>query len=529
MIYSTLIRRLVIASIEARYGHYDIADRLADRCLPETSIIRKTLMNAVCDPRFKLHVNQVRGWKKIATAGLENLAELLLSMENLTQDLAEEVLDQFLTEWMLRMLDISNDENRSEVKMDIFNPHKGKSVEDATEEDIPAVHYEPDEGADPTAEITEALNSFGDLDPRPKESEEEKDLETTPIGPSLYQEGKKSPFPAQAQEGLTPMDKDDETPEEEKTGSSDNADCEMNSPEHHQGVGEHEAESAVALENRFLSHIPPSLVKLAKLIGRSGEDDSVPSGHFQSATKSDIAGVSTGNDLSSVLPSELALLADPRTDSLFFKNYVTKKLQVFSSVSRGHKGKKKQDGPIIICLDTSSSMAGEPMLVAKALTIAVCIIAQRRHRKVLVIKYSETHHMYSLQNLATQRKDFMKFLSIVTSGGNNENDLFHWLVSDVIPNEGDYKTADILCVSDFGWGMIEDNTAEKIMEEKKNGLRIYGLNIGYNEYGSLTEYYKNMGFVAPEDICDSLWSYSRGVCKEEMKPSRKKQFQVIKP
>lgn len=521
MIYSTLIRRLVSASVEARYGQYDIADRLADRCLPETSVIRKTLMNAVCDPRFKLHVNQVRRWKKLAAEGLENLAELLMSTEDLTQDLVEEILDRFLTEWLLRMLDISNDEKRKEVKMDMMKSQRKDPCENTPEDDSPAVHYEPDDLGDPTGEMTQALKSFEDPIPRPEKTEEEDGRESTPIGPALYQKGKKSPFPAQAQKGLpTPAD-DGEVPEEGKSGSSDDADCEMDSPEHHQGFGQHEAESQVVLENRFLSHIPPSLVKLARLIGRAGDDESEPSGYFQSASKSDIAGVSTGNDLSSVLPSELALLADPRTDSLFFKNYVTRKLQVFSSVSRGHRGRKRQDGPIIICLDTSSSMSGEPMLVAKALTIAVCIIAQRRHRKVLVVKYSETHHMYSLQNLAMQRKDFMKFLSIATSGGNNEDSLFRWLVSDVIPNEGDYKSADILCVSDFGWGIIGDDTTGKILEEKKKGLRIYGLNIGDAGYCGLTGFYEDMGAATPEDICDSLWSYNKGVCREEKKPSKR--------
>lgn len=514
MIYSTLIRRLVSASIEARYGKYDIADRLADRCLPETSIIRKMLMNAVCDPRFKLHVNQVRGWKTMAKEGLENLARLLVSIPDLSEGQAEDILNEFLNEWMIRMLSISNERDRKELTLEkTARPRTRGSAEEEDREEQSPIHYEPKEESDPMEEMQKALDGF-EYNFQTNDNDRPASI---PSAPSIKSPEEKRPVPVRSNNDPSAIDNEDDLPR--NTSSEENeSQMETESQKHHQGYGGYEAESSVTLEDRFLSHIPPSLVKLAKLIGRADNDEMEPSGHFPSASKCDIAGVSTGNDLSSVLPSELALLADPRTDSLFFKNYVTKKLQVFSSVSRGHRGKKRQDGPIIICLDTSSSMTGEPMLVAKALTIAVCIIAQRKHRKVMVVKYSETQQMYSLWNLAMQRKDFMRFLSIAASGGNDEDSLFRYLTEDVIPYEGDYKTADILCVSDFGWGCISSETVVKINEEKKKGLRIYGLNIGERGYLQ-SDFYENLGSSAPDQICDSLWSYSRGVCREEKKPS----------
>lgn len=514
MIYSTLIRRLISVSIEARYGKYDIADRLADRCLPETSIIRKTLMNAVCDPRFKLHVNQVRGWKMMATEALENLAGLLASTPDLSEDQAEEVLNEFLNEWMIRMLSITNERDRKELTLEkTIRPRTKDNSEEEDREEQSPIHYEPEEESDPMEEMQKALDGF-EYNSQTNDTERPASI---PSAPSIKSSREKSPV----LDHTEPSGEDNEDDQPRNTSPEENGSpMETESQNHHQGYGGYEAESTVSLEDRFLSHIPPSLVKLAKLIGRSGNDEMEPSGHFPSASKCDIAGVSTGNDLSSVLPSELALLADPRTDSLFFKNYVTKKLQVFSSVSKGHRGKKRQDGPIIICLDTSSSMTGEPMLVAKALAIAVCIIAQRKHRKVMVVKYSQTQQMYSLWNLAMQRKDFMHFLSIAASGGNDEDSLFRYLTEDVIPYEGDYKTADILCVSDFGWGCVSSETVAKINEEKKKGLRIYGLNIGERGYLQ-SDFYENLGSSSPDQICDSLWSYSRGVCREEKKPSRR--------
>ena len=80
MLYNVLIRRLVTASEESRSRDEDIADRLVRRCVEETDLIRQTLMNAVCDPRFKMHVGVVRGWKRMAMEALHNLVGLLLAI-----------------------------------------------------------------------------------------------------------------------------------------------------------------------------------------------------------------------------------------------------------------------------------------------------------------------------------------------------------------------------------------------------------------------------------------------------------------
>jgi hypothetical protein len=39
-------------------------------------------------------------------------------------------------------------------------------------------------------------------------------------------------------------------------------------------------------------------------------------------------------------------------------------------------------------------------------------------------------------------------------GGNDENSMFEWLFREILPREEKFRTADILCISDFGWGSI---------------------------------------------------------------------------
>ena len=264
-------------------------------------------------------------------------------------------------------------------------------------------------------------------------------------------------------------------------------------------------------ENRFLRSIPKDLLRLAKIIGRSASVDFKPSGHFPTAAKSDITGITIGDNLSSLLPSETALLSCPATQPTFYHNYVEKRLQIFASASSGNAPVTHQDGPVIICLDTSGSMRGEKVEIACNLTMAITIIAQRRKRDVLVVKYSDWHFLLKVTKLSRQREDLEKFLSSYQGCGNAENELFRWLFKDILPNEKAFDTADILCITDFGWEPLNDYTIKLIESFKRKGMIFYGLNVlGFEKWSvdSMTT------------VCDSLWKWSSNHL-EEMNTQKK--------
>ena len=129
--------------------------------------------------------------------------------------------------------------------------------------------------------------------------------------------------------------------------------------------------------------------------------------------------------------------------------------------------------------------------------------------------------LFTLHNIEQQRKDLLSFLSTAELAGNDENSLFQWLFNDVLPYDGDYDCADILCISDFGWTPIEDDVMSLIKEEKAKGVMFYGLNIAKgDEQESFYGYDFNNAFGmennngTPKDVCDSLWEYRNGVCKQ---------------
>lgn len=557
MRYTALIHHLLIASEEARRTDKDVAERLKGACVNGINLIRETLMNAVCDPRFKMHVGVIPGWRKLAQRHLENFADRLMTINSLDESRAYYEMDEMLDQWLTLATTVAEEHDRSNVsyteipkdKNDKYYHYIKKNLERYVYDDKDKIFEKQDKD-----DLDELLSELSWDNGNQVSDTDNNDGAREGAFPMFFAGDRKTLLKKDKEGKAASSDKEDEDQEDEVHDDTNDGSEE---DEEHGGDGDGEGEDAkadkkeeknrqrknqefsptpgngpqglaigggagskVELQNRFLSNVPQSLIELAKRIGRSGDDIYETSGSFVSSSKSDIGGITTGDDLSSLLPSELAMLAEPSTRDIFYRNFVTKQLQVFASQSSGKKGKKKHDGPIIICLDTSSSMQGEPVLVAKALTIAICIIAQRRRRKVLVVKYSYSHDLFRLRNIECDKKYLLDFLSEAEMGGNDENSMFKWLFDDIMPFEGDYSTADILCISDFGWMPITEDVMDKIHVEKQKGMTFYGLNIisstmGKYMWNHMEEMHDFPG--SPINVCDSMWKYENGICTETKK------------
>ena len=97
--------------------------------------------------------------------------------------------------------------------------------------------------------------------------------------------------------------------------------------------------------------------------------------------RTEIVGVTTGNDLTRLLPCELLKLSVPALFPIFAQGYIERSLLQREMISREPMAK----GPMIICLDSSASMEGAPEIWSKAITLALLSIAvsQKRHCRIL--------------------------------------------------------------------------------------------------------------------------------------------------
>lgn len=116
--------------------------------------------------------------------------------------------------------------------------------------------------------------------------------------------------------------------------------------------------------------------------------------------KTEIVGVHESDDLNNLISSEIGLLSDSETESIFLKKFADKSLQTFQYQDKqlitsedqftetNLRTKLKEKGPFIICVDTSDSMHGTPEHIAKVLCFAILKMAAKDNRRAYLINFS---------------------------------------------------------------------------------------------------------------------------------------------
>jgi uncharacterized protein with von Willebrand factor type A (vWA) domain len=219
------------------------------------------------------------------------------------------------------------------------------------------------------------------------------------------------------------------------------------------------------------------------------------------AAKSDMIGVYESDDLSSILPSEIALLANPLTEMVFYKKFAEKKLQTFEYQGRSReikeeefenrrqKAKEDKKGPFIICVDTSDSMHGTPETVAKMLCFAILKIAIRDNRKAYLISFSTGIETLNLSDLKNSLDKIIDFLSMSFYGGTDAIPAMHEALRML--ETQDYQKADVIMVSDFVMSSFNADTQKKIAKAKANKTKFHSLVIGSSQNNQIINEFDN--------------------------------------
>ena len=238
----------------------------------------------------------------------------------------------------------------------------------------------------------------------------------------------------------------------------------------------------------------PTLKEIANIMGRKEEGKQseldgvsnkyVPFLLSHSQIREEVDGVVLGDNLSAILPSETVLLDSAETDSIFYKKYVTKQLQLVqgkSQIKKIEKNNKKknqrrlQKGPMIISIDTSSSMSGEPEMISKSILINLLDIAKGEKRKCFLITYSVNAKSLEISKLYHWSL-VMEFLKERFSGGTNGEEMLKCITGTLDTQE--FSMADVLVISDFEFPFPCEKTHDAIKKTKENGTKYYALSIG---------------------------------------------------
>ena len=264
-----------------------------------------------------------------------------------------------------------------------------------------------------------------------------------------------------------------------------------------------------------------ALLELAEMLGRMRQSEKEfeeelfantvikPEWKVEHSGKSDLVGIRESDDLSSLLPSETALLSDPLLEIVFMKKFAEKKLQTFEYQARNQsfneeeiqdkrlKAKEDAKGPIIICVDSSGSMHGTPETVAKTLCFAILKIAIRENRKCFLISFSTGIETLNMSDLKNSLEKIIEFLSMSFHGGTDASPAMKEAVRQLESN--DYKKADVLVISDFIMPSFDNGTNEKIIQAKENKTKFHSLVIGQSQNNTVVKEFDHNWFYDPSN------------------------------
>lgn len=243
---------------------------------------------------------------------------------------------------------------------------------------------------------------------------------------------------------------------------------------------------------------------------------------MEQASKGDLIGVHESDDLSSILPSEAALLTDETAQWIFYQQFAAKKLLTYAyrqeffappktlpgmPQGRSRKGPETPQGPFILCIDTSGSMRGIPETVAKTLCFALVKIALQHTRDWYLISFSTgTKALHIAETLQPQAlfhalDRLSEFLSTSFYGGTNAGPALSQALDLLETRE--FREADVLMVSDFIMPPLDEPTLARIQAAQEKKTRFHSLLIG--DQGNRAV---NQGVVA---VFDRQWVYEADI------------------
>ncbi len=223
------------------------------------------------------------------------------------------------------------------------------------------------------------------------------------------------------------------------------------------------------------------LKELADALGRM-EEPTKERGVLQGG-REEVVGVHLSGEVNNALPSELALLADPETEDLFYQRYTEHRLISLELTGEGDQGASAGDkrGPVIACIDTSGSMQGAPELAAKALVLAVCRRVLPRNRAVHLILFGGQGERTELR-LKRGRGGLESLLAFLRASFHSGTDFDGPLLRAMdLLEERDLLRADVLVVTD-GLCRASRSVIERVVDVRDaTGARVWSVVLGRSD------------------------------------------------
>jgi len=188
----------------------------------------------------------------------------------------------------------------------------------------------------------------------------------------------------------------------------------------------------------------------------------------------EVIDIETGNDLSRLVTSEAAILADPETEDLFYKKFFESKLLLYKMQGKDKEGQ----GPIISCVDTSGSMCGEREIWAKAMTLALLEVAGKEKRDFAVVYFGSRNQFinFEIPKDLQGAERFERIMEIATYAFHGGTD-FETPINEArkLIETQEYKKADIVMITDGDCDVSEPWLEKTLAWRKESQTLIQGI------------------------------------------------------
>lgn len=186
----------------------------------------------------------------------------------------------------------------------------------------------------------------------------------------------------------------------------------------------------------------------------------------------DRSGVTQGNQVERLLPSELAAFSNPATKNDFLRRFVEGQTLQYDTEGKEQLGK----GPIVLCLDQSGSMERQDT-ISKGFALALMSIARKQKRDFALILFSNrasAPRVFEKGRIAID--DMVELASVFLDGGTNFNEPL-MKAAEVI-QKSRFNKADIVFVTDGDADLSDRFICNWNELKQKKDFRVLSLLLG---------------------------------------------------
>ncbi|MFI0860452.1 VWA domain-containing protein [Streptomyces smyrnaeus] len=230
------------------------------------------------------------------------------------------------------------------------------------------------------------------------------------------------------------------------------------------------------------------LARWAELIGRFRQMAGGERARKVENATGELVGVTLGNDLSRVIPSELANLGLPELRAVFAVRYAAGELMLYDSQEEQATGK----GAVIACVDTSHSMyetgpgGVSREAWAKACALALLDQARQAGRDFVGVLFSAADKLQVFRFPADEPADLPRVLDFAECflGGGTSYQAPLTAAGELLEQEFDdtaRRRGDIVMITDDECGVTEEWTRGWNDAKHRLGFRLFGVVVGAPE------------------------------------------------